>query len=65
MGFFMKGNAENNIISQPDFASLLHKDVKMINAIVNKLQIVCLGIKHKVWVKIAFLISFTSTQCVI
>lgn len=66
MGFFMKGNAENNVnVSQPDFACPHNKDVKMINAIVNKFQIACLGNMQKLRVKMAFLISFISIQCII
>lgn len=66
MGFFMKGNSENNVnVSQPDFASLRHKDVRMINVIVNNFQVIYLGIMHEVGAKIAFLISFTSIQCII
>lgn len=49
----------------PDFASLHHKDVKMVNVIVTNFQVVYLGIMHKFRVKIAFLISFASIQCVI
>lgn len=66
MGFFVKGNVENYVnASQPDFACPHNKDVRIINEVMNKFQIACLGNMQKLSVKIAFLISLVSSQCIV
>lgn len=65
-GFFMEGNVESSVnVSQPDFACPHKKDVRIINEVMNKFQIACLGNTHKLRVKIAFLISLVSIQCIV